>query len=181
LAESAAFLATIVSNAAQFSAERVSFRRSHLLDFRYCLAQPFVDSLGKTTEGAIMAILSAVTSGTQSTNSGSFVPIPGLTLSLPEGVGISGLVILNLPNPFAQGNNTPGGLFGISVNGTVSPVVASFTYNEAVPPSTGRIPTTLVLAVPLTTTKQVIQGMWQGVRGSKVIIDSPATLSVVVA
>ena len=45
--------------------------------------------------------ISAVTSGTQSTTSGSFVPIPGLTLPLPEGVGISALVILNLPNPFA--------------------------------------------------------------------------------
>ena len=36
-----------------------------------------------------MAILSAVTSGTQSTNSGTFVQIPGLTLTLPEGVGVS--------------------------------------------------------------------------------------------
>jgi mannose-binding lectin len=128
-----------------------------------------------------MAILSAVTSGTQSTNSGSFVPIPCLTLSLPEGVGISGLVILNVPNPFAQGTNFPGGTFGISVNGTASPVQATFTYNEAVPPSAGRIPTTLVVAVPLTTTKQVLQGLWFGVRDSKVIIDSPATLSVIVA
>jgi hypothetical protein len=63
----------------------------------------------------------------------------------------------------------------------VSPIQASFTYNEVNPPSTGRIPTTLVVPVPLTTTKQVIQGMWLGVRGSKVIIDSPATLSAIVA
>jgi hypothetical protein len=125
--------------------------------------------------------LSAVTSGTQSTNSGSFEPIPGLTLALPEGVGVSALVILNLPNPFAQGNSNPGGTFGVSLNGIVSPIQASFTYNEVNPPSTGRIPTTLVVPVPLTTTKQVVQGMWQGVRGSKVIIDSPATLSVIVA
>ena len=125
--------------------------------------------------------LYAQTSGVQSTNSATFVPIPGLTLSLPEGVGISGLVILNVPNPFAQGTNFPGGTFGISVNGTVSPVQATFTYNEKVPVSAGRVPTTLVVAVPLTTTKQEIQGMWFGVRGSKVIIDTPATLSVIVA
>jgi hypothetical protein len=52
---------------------------------------------------------------------------------------------------------------------------------RSVPSSAGRIPTTLVVAVPLTTTKQVLQGLWFGVRGSKVIIDSPAALSVIVA
>jgi hypothetical protein len=129
----------------------------------------------------MMAILFVATTGTQSTNSGTFVPIPGLILPLTEGVGISGLVILNVPNPFAEGTNFPGGTFGISVNGTVSPVQATFTYSEKVPVSAGRVPTTLVVAVPLTTTKQEIRGVWFGVRGSKVIIDTPATLSAIVA
>jgi hypothetical protein len=128
-----------------------------------------------------MSILSAVTSGTQSTTSGTFAPIPGLMLTLPEGVGVSALVILNLPMPYAQGNNFPGGALGISVNGKVSPVQASFTYNEANPSSTGRIPTTLVVSVPLAAGTQTVQGMWYGVRGSKVIIDSPSTLTAVVA
>ena len=124
--------------------------------------------------------LYAQTSGTHSTDSGSFVPIPGLSITIPEGVGISALVILNLPNPFATGNDFPGGTFGISVNGTISPVVAVFTYNEQIPPSTGRIPTTLVVNVPLINKRQEIVGMWSGVRGSKVIIDTPATLSGVI-
>jgi hypothetical protein len=119
----------------------------------------------------------AQTSGTQSTNSGSWVPIPGLSLTIPEGVDSLALVILNLPNPYATGNSNPGGAFGISVDGVVSPVVASFTYNEQVPPSTGRIPTTLVVGVPLTDDPQTIEAMWLGVRGSSVIIDTPATLS----
>jgi hypothetical protein len=124
--------------------------------------------------------LYAQTSGTLTTNSDSFVPIPGLTFSIPEGVGDTALVILNLPMPYATGNNYPGGTLGISVNGTVSPVVASFTYNEQNPASTGRIPTTLVVSVPLTQTgAQTIQAVWYGVRGSTVIIDSPATLSAV--
>ncbi len=123
--------------------------------------------------------LYAQTSGGQSTSSASWEKIPGLGFTIPEGVGTSALVILNLPNPYATGNNYPGGVLGISVNGTVSPVVASFTYNEQVPPSTGRIPTTLVVSVPLAGKPQAVAAMWQGVRGSTVIIDSPATLSAI--
>lgn len=123
--------------------------------------------------------LYAQTSGTQQTNSGSFVPIPGLSLTIPEGVGTSALIILNAPMPYATGNNNPGGNFGVSVNGTVSPVVAGFTYNEKAPSSFGRMPTTLVLSVPLGTKPQTIVGVWSGVRGSTVIIDTPATLSAI--
>ena len=124
--------------------------------------------------------LYAQTTGTHSTNAGSFVPIPSLTLTLPEGVGISALVFLNLPNPYATGNDYPGATLGISVNGALSHVVASFTYNEKVPPSTGRIPTTLVVGIPLDNHKQTVMGMWSGVRGSTVIIDTPATLSAII-
>ena len=123
--------------------------------------------------------LYAQTSGTQQTNSGTFVPIPGLTLTIPEGVGTAALVILNVPMPYAQGNNYPGGTFGITVNGTALPVVAGFTYNDQNPGSTGRIPTTLVVSVPLANAAQTIAGVWYGVRGSTVIIDSPATLSAI--
>lgn len=127
-----------------------------------------------------MTILNAQTSGTLKTNSAQFTPIPGLTLKLPEGVNVLALVILNLPNPFAEGKDYPGATLGISVNGTSSPVVASFTYGIGQPPSFNRMPTTLVVAVPLTLQAQVIQGLWSGVRGSTVIIDSPATLSAIV-
>ncbi|CAN5181295.1 hypothetical protein BH11PSE4_BH11PSE4_26670 [soil metagenome] len=123
----------------------------------------------------------AQTTGTLSTNSGSFTPIPGLTINVPGGVDVTSLVILNLPNPYATGNNYPGGVFAISVDGNVSPVQAAFTYNEQVPPSTGRIPTTLVVGVPLIQQPQVVQAMWYGVRGSTVIIDTPATLSAVLS
>jgi hypothetical protein len=123
--------------------------------------------------------LYAQTSGNQSTNSGSFVPIPGLSFTIPEGVGAAALVILNVPLPYATGNNYPGGTFGVSVNGTVTPVVAGFTYNEHNPDGTGRVPTTLVVSVPLASNAQAIAAVWQGVRGSTVIIDSPATLSAI--
>ncbi|MBR1213681.1 hypothetical protein [Bradyrhizobium sp. JYMT SZCCT0180] len=123
--------------------------------------------------------LYAQTTGTQSTNSATFVPIPGLSLTIPEGVGTSALIILNLPMPYAQGNNYPGATVGITVNGTALGVAASFTYNEQEPSSTGRVPTTLVVSVPLAGAPQTIAGVWYGVRGSTVIIDSPATLSAI--
>jgi Bc2L-like protein len=127
-----------------------------------------------------MSVLNAQTSGKLSTNSGEFKPIPGLSLKLPEGVSVLALVILNLPMPYAEGSDYPGGTFGISINGTVSPVVAGFTYSNQVPPSFNRMPTTLVVSVPLTQHAQVIEGLWSGVRGSTVIIDSPATLSAII-
>jgi hypothetical protein len=123
----------------------------------------------------------AQTSGIHSTNSATFVPIPGLNFTIPQGVGTSALIILNLPNPFASGANFPGGTFGISVNDTISPVQAVFTYSEPNPVSPGRMPTTLIVSVPLSQTgTQTVQAMWFGVRGSTVIIDTPATLSATI-
>ena len=123
--------------------------------------------------------LYAQTSGNHSTNAPTWTPIPGLALTIPEGVGTTAVITLNVPMPYATGNENPGGTFGVSVNGASSPVVASFTYNEPVPLSSGRIPTTLVVGIPLANAAQSVQAVWYGVRGSTVIIDSPATLSAV--
>jgi hypothetical protein len=127
-----------------------------------------------------MSNLYAQTSGTLTTKSDHFTPIPGLKLTLPKGVDLVALVTLNLPNPFAEGNNFPGAMLGISVNGTVSPVQASFTYGVPQPQSANRMPTTLIVGVPLTLDAQEVVAVWYGVRGSTVIIDSPSTLSATV-
>ena len=123
----------------------------------------------------------AQTDGKQhSTNSRSFVPMPGLSINLPVGVGTMAIVILNVPNPYATGGNTPGGAFGITINGALSPVQAVFTYNESTPESDGRVPTTLVAGVPLLYNKmQLVQAVWYCVRGNSVVIDSPATLTAI--
>jgi len=117
------------------------------------------------------------TSGQLTTNSGSFVPLPGLKLQLPEGVGDVAIVTLNLPRPYATGNNYPGGIFGISVDGKQVPNVAGFSYS--VQNANNRIPTTLVVGVPLTMKHQTVQALWQSERGSTVILDSPCTLSAI--
>ena len=62
-------------------------------------------------------ILSAETAGNQSTNSASWTPIPGLVLTVPEIVGRAVMFVLNVPNPYATGNDYPGGNFGIHFNG----------------------------------------------------------------
>lgn len=124
-----------------------------------------------------MPALFVQTSGTLQTNSGTFVPIPGLALTLPEGVDITAVVIVNLPNPYASGNDYPGGTVGLLVNGQALPAFAAFTYGEQQPASFGRVPTTLVTGVPLTMAPQTIQAVWAGARGSTVIIDSPASLT----
>ena len=125
-------------------------------------------------------IISAQSSGPQSTNNSAWTAMPQLSLKIPGAVGDMVLLILNVPNPYASGNDYPGGNFGIQVNGALQPATATFTYNEQNPPSTGRIPTTL--CVPYTINSQnplVVTAVWSNVRGSTVHIDSPATLSAV--
>jgi len=128
-----------------------------------------------------MTLYYAQSSGSQSTNSANWTPIPGLTITIPEGVGESALVIVNLPLPYATGSNYPGINLGITVNGTLAPVTGGFTYNDQQPQSTGRVPTTLVQSVALSGQgAQTVVAVWSGVRGSTAIIDSPATLSAIV-
>jgi hypothetical protein len=125
-------------------------------------------------------IVYAESSGQQSTNSGSWTPIPGLAITLPR--GDSALLILNIPNPYAQGHNLPGGNFGLQVNGEVLSAFACFTYNEESPPSTGRVPTTLSVVTPLSSSGPTsVVAVWSGVRGATVRIDSPATLTGIIA
>jgi hypothetical protein len=132
------------------------------------------------TEEIILAY--AQSSGSNSTNSGSWTPIPALAIKLPRRAGDSALLILNIPNPYATGSDYPGGLFGVQVNGATLAPVASFTYNEQVPVSTGRIPTTLTTVVSLSQSEDLsVVAVWSGVRGSTVHIDSPASLTAVVA
>jgi mannose-binding lectin len=100
--------------------------------------------------------------------------------AIPRGVGDQALVTLNVPNPYAEGSDFPGGAFSITVNGAALPEYASFTYSEQKPQSPGRMPTTLVVAVPLGNQLQEVQALWQGLRGSTVVIDSPASLSATI-
>jgi hypothetical protein len=131
-------------------------------------------------------IIAAQSSGTQQTNSQSWTPMPALAITLPRGVGDQALLILNVPNPYAEGSDYPGGYFALQVNGTVESPIAAFTYNEKNLPSptvsTGRIPTTLTVAVPLSQSADLaVVAVWHGIRGSTVKIDTPAMLTAIIA
>jgi hypothetical protein len=127
----------------------------------------------------VMATLYAQSSGQQQQFLNPPTPIAGLSLKLPEGVAQLAIVILNVPSPYSiifGGDNT-GGWFGISVDGKTLPVFASYSYKSLMPSNNpGRVPTTLVVGVPLTLKPQTIVAL-----AGNCIIDSPATLSAIVA
>lgn len=123
-------------------------------------------------------ILSQATSGNLNTNSASWTPIPGLALKVSQVVGETVLFILNVPNPWATGNNYPGGNFGIQINGQIQAPFAAFTYSEQSPSISGRVPTTLCVTVE-PTAPITAAAVWSAIRGSTVHLDSPATLTMV--
>jgi hypothetical protein len=62
-------------------------------------------------------------------------------------------------------------------DGVRSPEQAFLTYSVPKQQSSGHIPTTRVVGVPLANTALEITAMWQAIRGSKVVIDSLSTLA----
>jgi hypothetical protein len=129
-------------------------------------------------------ILYAETTGQHETMAGSWVSIPDLQFTLPKATSdqTRALVTLNLPNAYARGSDNPGAYIGISVNGSVLTPVGCFTSEQKAPVSFGRSPVTLVLMVKLLQNdEQLVRGVWQSVRSSTVIIDTPSTLSAVIS
>jgi hypothetical protein len=127
-------------------------------------------------------IFYAQTKGELSTNSATPVDLPGLAVTIPGWSLRSNeaLVTVNIPNPYATGQDFPGGVFIVAVNGTIQDYPASFTYSNKTPESFCRVPLTLMTKVTLPQSAQAatIQVKWNGVRGSTVKLDSPASLSV---
>jgi len=129
-------------------------------------------------------ILYVETAGMLSTNAGNWANIPGLQFTLPavSPGQTHALIILNLPNPYASGSDTPGGYIGVSVNGSVLVPVGCFTAESKTPQSWGRKPVTLVVHVQLLNNNTLnINGVWQSVRNSTVIIDTPASMSAIIS
>ncbi|HEX7679939.1 MAG TPA: hypothetical protein VF713_17555 [Thermoanaerobaculia bacterium] len=138
-----------------------------------------LSALGATTAGA-QQILFAQIGSAPPMNSNQFVDIPGLSFLLPAASAghTQALIILDIPQPYATGNNFPGAKFGINVGGTVV-ADGGFTYSMQVPASSGRMPTTVVVRVPLANTPRLVRAQWISYRNSTGRIDSFASLSAI--
>ena len=127
-----------------------------------------------------MPLLSASINSAPVVTSETYVDIPGLHIDLAKAEIRDGKlqVILNVPTPYATGNNFPGIYFAIA---TDKGVVADgcFTYSSKVPESTGRMPFTLVATIDAGAGVTFVKGQWKSVRGSAMHIDSYASISAI--
>ena len=127
-----------------------------------------------------MPLLSASIVSAPVATSEAYVDIPGLYIDIAKaGIRDGKLqVILNVPTPYATGNNFPGIYFAIATNkGTVAD--GCFTYSSKVPEATGRMPFTLVATIDVGNGVTFVKGQWKSVRGSAMHIDSYASLSAI--
>ncbi|KVL49766.1 fucose-binding lectin II [Burkholderia cepacia] len=127
-----------------------------------------------------MPILSASINSAPVVKSEAYVDIPGLYLDIAKEQIRDGklLVTLNVPTPYATGDNYPGAYFAIA---TDKGIVAEgcFTHSEKAPATSGRSPFTLVVAIDVDSGVTFAKGQWKSVRGSTIHIDSFASLSAI--
>jgi hypothetical protein len=93
---------------------------------------------------------------TSSTTANAPVPIPGLSLDVPEGIGALAVIILNAPQASAKGGKNPGGTFFLSIDGTRSHQAIRFGGSSQ-SPNGAYVPCTLVAAVALKIKPQKVQ------------------------
>ncbi|AKM02569.1 fucose-binding lectin II [Burkholderia pyrrocinia] len=127
-----------------------------------------------------MPILSASITNAPVLTSETYVDIPGLHIDIAKENIRDGklLVTLNVPTPYATGDNYPGIYFAIA---TDKGVVADgcFTHSTKAPETSGRVPFTLVVAIDVGSGVTFVKGQWKSVRGSVMHIDSFASLSAI--
>lgn len=115
------------------------------------------------------------------THSGDFGDIPGLHIEIPPSTSRThALLIFNLPQPYAEGTNYPGGAFRLLCDDTLL-VEGCFTSSDKAPSSSGRTPLTLTAKVDLSAGVQHrAEVHWAGIRGSRVHLGGSASLAAIV-
>ncbi len=107
----------------------------------------------------------------------SWIAIDGLSFDLvslrpnPVTKNAKAIITLNVPRPYAEGNDFPGVDFGIRVrnletNEEHTIAEGGFTYESKTPESTARCPTTVVGSIRMDNLKNTvgIYGMWRAVK-----------------
>jgi len=122
----------------------------------------------------------------QTTTSQSWANMQGLAITLPAANADHdrALIFLNVPNPYATGNNHPAAWFGLKINNALpapaTTPIACFSYStQILGNDAGRVPTTLVVEVKLGPSPIPVQAVWQSIRNSTLIVDTPCSLSAV--
>ncbi|KVL38109.1 fucose-binding lectin II [Burkholderia territorii] len=127
-----------------------------------------------------MPILSTSIKSAPVLTSEVYVDIPGLHLDIAKENIRDGklLVTLNVPTPYATGDNYPGIYFAIATDKGVA-ADGCFTHSTKAPETSGRVPFTLVVAIDVTSDITFVKAQWKSVRGSTMHIDSFASLSAI--
>lgn len=113
----------------------------------------------------------------QTTTSGNFVDIEGLSFYLPQAQtgANAALVTLNVPQPYVNDGTSNGIIYQIDVSG-VSQATGSWTNQNS---QNGRSPFTLVTLIPLNGGPQYVQAQWGAVRGATAYLGGSASLSAI--
>lgn len=128
-----------------------------------------------------MPLLFTSTTTAQDVQSNAFVDIQGLNLILPSATATTkeAIVTLNIPSPYATGDDYPGIDFAVAANGGVV-AQGSMSYSEKNPGNPGRIPFTLVAKIPLGPNQKTVTAQWRSVRGSSIRIDTFSSISAII-
>uniref|UniRef100_UPI0036D962F0 hypothetical protein n=1 Tax=Photorhabdus sp. RM322S TaxID=3342825 RepID=UPI0036D962F0 len=129
-----------------------------------------------------MTIILKSINKTLKTSFNEWMDIEGLSLDLTQySLRKSGraLIILNVPSPYATGNNYPNVSFAITMNSEVL-AKGSISYSLKKPDSSGRIPITLQTDLDLTKVLGTVQARWSTDRGSTGHIDSYCSISAII-
>ena len=139
-----------------------------------------IDELLESLSKHPTSVLSAQLDSPSKTTSNKFQNIKPLSLTLPCGNAIRkfALVILNVPKPYAKGNNNPGVAFRITANGEEMGT-GEFTYDSKKPEHFGRHPFTLIVRVELASSPTEVNAQWASVRDSECHIGGFASISAI--
>ncbi len=129
-----------------------------------------------------MSLFSASIHRPQSVATSNFIDIEGLALTLPPASSQlkSALILLNVPLPYVEGNDSPELMFNIDCDGR-SVATRGFGSYKQTTSRLGREPFTMVVEIPLRPdAESSIHAQWAGVKGSIGRISSFASISAIV-
>lgn len=127
----------------------------------------------------MVKILHCAIEGDPTCDGNDYTDIPGLVLTFKTPLVATLALFFNLPQPYATGNNFPGGEFRFLYDKQPK-LSGCFTYSKAQPESFARMPLTLIATIDVTpVVMHQVSVQWRGVRGSTVHLGGSASLNAI--